>query len=252
MMTHWKTRLPFLAAWPKTVFLEGISVPIRESPFPSRLRRHLMNGGYETAERRLVQEFVSEGDQVLELGASAGVVTSFLWRQVGRSGRVVSVEGNSRLKPWFEAQQAINGFLGEWIETLCYPTWEARIPPEIDQVGFSLSSNPLGSAADRGSDGHGGVGSKPGWQTARQICDATGLEPTVLVADIEGSEGVWAEISPGIPSSVSKAIVEFHPDLIGSVRTGQCIQALINEGFVITGMAETVLAFERSSSPSLG
>lgn len=248
MLTHWKTRLPFFAIWPKTVSLEGVSIPIRRSPFPPGLRRHLMNGGYEVAERRLIQAFVSDGDQVLELGASSGVVTSFLWRQVGRQGRVVSVEGNSRLKPWFDAQQAINGFQGEWIEALCHPTWEATTPPEIDQMDFSLSSNPLASAAGVRNDDRVISGSTSRWQTARQICEATGLVPTVLVADIEGSEGVWAETSPCIPPSVSKAIIEFHPDLIGSLRTGQCIQALINEGFAVVGLAETVIAFERRSS----
>lgn len=247
MISHWKTRLPFCPIWPKNTCIDGIKVPIRESPFPPPLRRHLMNGGYETAERRLVQEFVSDGDQVLELGASSGVVTSFLLRQVGRRGRVVSVEGNSMLKPWFDAQQQINGFEGEWIETLCHPTWEASTPPEVDDTDLNLSANPLSSVAGNIPKQQHLDRSKGQWKTARQICDLACLTPTVFVADIEGSEGVWADTAPSIPSSISKAIIEFHPDLIGATRTGQCIQSLVKEGFAIAALAGSVIAFERTT-----
>ena len=112
MLTHWKTRLPLFPVWPETANLEGILVPIRDSPFPPGLRRHILRGGYEMAERTLVQEFVRPGDQVLEIGASSGILSSFLWREVGESGRVVSVEGNPTLRKWFQKQQGLNGFTG--------------------------------------------------------------------------------------------------------------------------------------------
>lgn len=245
MLSHWKTRLPFCPVWPETANLEGIAVPIRHSPFPPRLRRHLMNGGYETAERRLIQEFVKTGDQVLEIGASAGVVTSFLWRQVGSGGRVVSVEGNPTLRPWFEAQQAANGFRSEWVEALCRPTWEPAPPPGSDETGLLLRSNPLGSSSEQGAIGDGGVWVRPGWKTARQICEAAALTPTVLIADIEGTEAVWIDTPPRLPDSVRLAIVEFHPAIVGAARAGECVQALVTEGFAVCGMAETVLALRR-------
>lgn len=241
MFRHWKTHLPLCPIWPATAEIDGILVPIRDSPFPAPLRRHLMNGGYEQSERRLVQDFVCEGDRVLELGASAGVVTSFLLRQVGRSGRVVSVEGNSTLKAAFEAQQAANGFQGEWVQTLCRPTWETVLPQDFDPVRLMLHSNPLGSSVNRGD----GTAHDVGWRTARQICETAVLEPTVLIADIEGSEAVWIDTPPEIPSSVRLVIIEFHPDILGSARAGQCVQALIHEGFKVCGMLGGVLALAR-------
>jgi hypothetical protein len=240
------TRLPFCPVWPEIALLEGIQVPIRNSPFPPRLRRHLMRGGYETDERRLVQQFVKPGDEVLEVGASCGVVTSFLWRQVGPQGRVVSVDGNGALKPFFDEVLRRNGFSGNWVEAIAYPVWAEEAPVAFGARGFAPSLNPLGStvSADEAvpsePDGEG-----PGVMTLRQIAETTGLRPTVLVADIEGTEGVWCETAPSLPESVKTVILEIHPQLIGVASAGATVQALLDEGFRITGISGLVFALGR-------
>jgi FkbM family methyltransferase len=240
MLTHWKTRLPLFPVWPETANLEGILVPIRNSPFPPGLRRHILRGGYEVAERTLVQEFVRPGDQVLEIGASSGILSSFLWRQVGESGRVVSVEGNPTLRKWFQEQQGLNGFTGEWVEAVCWPTWEREPPGETRLSGLSIDENPLGSSV-----GSGSVLAPTAWKTAAQVCSEARLEPTVLIVDVEGTEAIWIESPPQIPASVRVAIVEFHPTLVPPATAGGAAQALIEEGFSIRGMSGTVLAYAR-------
>jgi hypothetical protein len=240
------TRLPLCPVWPEFAGLEGIRVPIRHSPFPPRLRRHLMRGGYETDERRLVQQFVKSGDEVLEVGASSGVVTSFLWRQVGPEGRVVSVDGNGALKPFFDEVLKANGFSGNWVEAIAYPVWTEKAPEAFGASGFSPSQNPLGGAiSSRESVPAEVVGKGPGVMTLRQIAEKTGLRPTVLVADIEGTEGVWCGAPPALPESVKAVILEIHPQLIGVAAAGATVQALIDEGFRVSGISGLVFALSR-------
>lgn len=240
------TRLPLFPVWPASVDLEGIRVPLRDSPFPPRLRRHLMRGGYETDERRLVQEFVRAGDSVIEVGASSGVVTSFLWRQVGAAGRVVSVEGNRHLKPFFEKVLRSNGFNGEWIEALAYPVWIPRAPESFDTRGFTPSSNPLGSTVAAVSEEKSRPASDgPPVLTLQEIAEVTDLVPTVLVADIEGTEGVWCHMPPALPESLKTVIIEIHPQIIGPAAAGATVQALVDEGFRIEAVSGAVMAFAR-------
>jgi len=240
------TRLPIGPVWPDFADLEGIRVPIRHSPFPPRLRRHLMRGGYETDERRLVQQFVQSGDEVLEVGASSGVITSFLWRQVGPGGRVVSVDGNGALRPFFDEVLRVNGFSGTWIEAIAYPVWTEQAPEAFGSRGFSASSNPLGSAVSAGGsfppDSHA---EGPEVMTLRQVAEKAGFLPTVLVADIEGTEGVWCDTPPALPESIKKVILEVHPQLIGVAPAGATVQALLDEGFRISGISGLVFAFSR-------
>jgi hypothetical protein len=246
LLSAFLTRLPIGPVWPEFADLEGIRVPIRHSPFPPRLRRHLMRGGYETDERRLVQQFVQSGDEVLEVGASSGVVTSFLWRQVGPGGRVVSVDGNGALKPFFEEVLEVNGFSGTWVEAIAYPVWTEQAPAAFGSTGFTASRNPLGSAVSAGgeippdSDAEG-----PEVLTLRQVAEKTGLLPNVLVADIEGTEGVWCDTPPSLPESIKKVILEIHPQLIGVAPAGATVQALLDEGFRISGISGLVFAFSR-------
>ncbi len=240
------TRLPLCPVWPESVDLEGIRVPLRDSPFPPRLRRHMMRGGYETDERRLVQAFVRPGDAVIEVGASSGVVTSFLWRQVGPAGRVVSVEGNRLLKPFFDQVLRTNGFTGEWIEALAYPVWSPRAPESFDSRGFSPSHNPLGSTVAAVSpESAKAVDDGPAVLTLQQIAESADLTPTVLIADIEGTEGVWCESPPGLPMSVRTVIIEIHPQIIGVSAAGATVQALVDEGFRVGAVSGAVFAMIR-------
>lgn len=243
------TRLPLFPVWPAFAELEGIRVPLRNSPFPPRLRRHLMGGGYETAERRLVREFVTTGDRVVELGASAGIMTAFLWRQAGPGGRVVSVEGNAALKPFFDRVLAANGFSGEWIGAACFPVWCPAVPESFLTRAFVASANPLTGLL--GADARGGAPGPP-VLSLQQVCESAALEPTVLVADVEGSEAVWADHPPCLPASIRTVVVEVHPGIVGERRAAACVQALIREGFVLAGIAATVFALCRSRQPGPG
>jgi len=236
-----KTKRPLFSRWPEQVELEGIKIPLKNSPFDPKTRRRLMRGSYETAERELVQQHIKPGDQVLELGASAGVVTCFLSRQIGPKGRLVCVEANVRLKAPFETQLDLNGAQAVWINALCCPLWQDQVPDRIAQQAFQPSEQTLSGRAVAGS----GSGNITPWLTAVAICRQTQLEPSALVIDIEGSEAVWSEYAPSLPASIRLVLAEFHPHLIGSRVVGQALQAVLEEGFVVSALRGNVVALAR-------
>jgi len=240
-MSLLRTKVPFFSRWPEQVELDGVKVPLKNSPLDPKTRRRLMRGSYELAECDLVRHFVKPGEQILELGASVGIVTCFLSRQAGPTGRLVCVEADARLKVPFEAQLALNGVRAVWVNALCCPLWQDQVPARIAQQSFQQSEQTLSGRAVAGPTS----GQSPPWLTALAICQQTNLEPSALVMDIEGTEAVWSEYPPNLPDSIGLVIAEFHPRLMGSKVAGRAVQAILEKGFVVSALHGTVLAFER-------
>ncbi|GAB4364354.1 MAG: FkbM family methyltransferase [Deltaproteobacteria bacterium] len=233
--------IPFFPIWPEWTEIEGIRIPVRGSPLHPRMRRRLFLGLYETAERTLVKRFVREGDRILEIGASIGILTCFLARAAGKTGRIVSVEPDAALRPHFERQLQINRMSAEWENVLCCPLWCESVPEELVHRTFLPSKDNL--SGRMGSDPGDGI-SVP-WKTASMICRDRTLDPTVVIVDVEGTEAIWARYAPGFPRSVRAVIVEFHPRITGPETAGEAIQAVVDSGFAVAGMSGTVLAFQR-------
>ncbi len=230
--------------WPKEVRLDDIKVALAASPLTRRMKRRVLNQGYETAERGMARHFVRKGDRILELGASAGILTSLMAKRAGNEGRVVAVEANPDLRPYFERQMALNTVTAELHNALCCPIWP-RKPPEIVRTwNYAADSDSLSGKASEQPPASAS-GKTPEWTTAGQICAQLDFQPNMLVVDLEGSERIWAEHRPEFPPPLERIIAEFHPHLTGPKITGQCVQRVIEEGFQIIGMNKTVLAFSR-------
>ena len=236
------TRLPLFPIWPAMVDLDGIQVPLRELPLEAGVRRRLMRGSYETAERGLIEQYIREGDQVLELGASMGIVSTSLSRKIGRQGRLVCVEANLQLRVPFNRVTSLNGVEADWIHALSCPIWREEVPAEVSGKLFATGNSSLSGHATSAGDKNA---VPVPWKTALNICEESGLEPTALVADIEGAEAIWQDFAPNFPQSLRTIIIELHPRRIGSGCSGKVIQAALDEGFRIGGVDQTVFAFVR-------
>lgn len=227
--------------WPEFAVLDGVKVPMKDSPLPPKMRRHLMRGGYERAERKLVAQLVGEGFKVIELGASLGILTSLLKKKVGPGGQVVAVEANRALAEHFSRQLAANGLTAPLVHALGYPLWDSPIPESVRSQKFSAAESNLSGRA-----GSGGTGSDVPWRTLKEIAAEAGVtELDVLVIDVEGGETAWCEQSPDFPPSVKVVIAEIHPHLIGERRAADCVQALLDGGFRLAGISATVFGFTR-------
>jgi FkbM family methyltransferase len=226
--------------WPEFAFIDGVKVPIQGSLLSPRMRRHLMRGGYETAERKLLAQLIRSGDVVIELGASLGIVTTLLVKNVGTNGSVVAVEPNAQLIPHFERQLAVNGSSALLLTALCCPLWAEPVPEKVRRHRFTVAENSLSS---RASDFEGDT--LP-WLNLQEIARQAGiLAPSALFIDIEGGEQIWCEHPPRFPESVKTVIIETHPHLVGELKTGASVQALIHEGFEIACISGTVLGLTR-------
>lgn len=232
--------------FPERFEVDGVLLPLKQMPLDRRSKRRILRGGYETAERKLVAQFVHPGDQVLEFGASLGVVSSILAKRVGAQGRVVSLEPDESLRPAFDYQMEINQLEVKCISALGCPIWSESVPAEWKAKSFTNQGHSLSGRAETSSDDAGKDDSQ--WKTAFQICRDEAFQPNVLIIDIEGAETVWCEHAPKFPAHVERLIVEFHPEINGEDIAGQAVQAVINEGFEVVGFSRTVLAFQRAKA----
>ena len=229
-----------IGIWPEYATLEGVKVPIRGSFLSPKMRRHLMRGGYERAERKLLGRLIREGDSVIELGASLGIVSTLLAKKVGPRGAVAAVEPNHLLRPHFERQLAVNGARAMLVPVLGCPLWEGPVPEEIRSQCFAAVENSLSGRAA------GKEGDAVPWLTLKEVAERAGIAaPTAIVIDVEGGEQVWCDHAPGFPESVRTIIVEVHPHLIGEMKSGECVQALIREGFALAAISGTVFGLAR-------
>ncbi len=221
-------------------FLDGVRVPIRGSALSSKMRRHLMRGGYEGAERKILSRLIREGDEVIELGASLGIVTTLLARRVGGLGKVVAVEPNVLLRPHFERQLAFNKKSAILVQALGCPVWDDCVPEEIRSQRFTPAENSLSGRAE------GKAGAEVPWLTLKEIAARAGIvAPTAVVVDVEGGEQIWCDLAPSFPNSVKTIIVEVHPHLIGGDKAARCVQALLREGFELAEFNGTVFGLSR-------
>lgn len=236
------SHFPFEQLWPVSIDLDGVRVLVRNTPLTLHTRQRLLQGKYETAERALIQQFIKSGDHVLEIGASVGILSSLIGRQIGETGRIVCVEANPRLRDSFWQQVTYNGLNPKLITGLCCPIWSDHVPVYLLNQNFHADSNTLVGKSSQGANDRCHYSE---WLTASQICLQVGLNPTTIVVDIEGTEEVWSNHSPIFPSYVRTLIIEFHSSADTFVRIGEAIQALINEGFKIGGFYNTVFAMIR-------
>ena len=82
---------------PASARIDGLKFPLSGLPIPYRKKRHLVRGDYETPERILIKAFIKPGMKVLEFGASLGIISTFIARQIGSTGELLSVEADSSL-----------------------------------------------------------------------------------------------------------------------------------------------------------
>lgn len=229
---------------PRTATLDGIIVPLSELPLAVRLKRRIASGKYETHERRLLKDFLSPGDRVLELGASIGILSSIVRARIGTQGRLIAVEANHKLSAPFHKQMSANGFECELITCVCTPTWGSSTGGA--QYGrFSTEGNNLvGRLVERSN----GVQEQPVLRSAGEICRELGFDPNAVICDIEGAECAWATEAMTIPGGVEKILVEFHPWLDGCVRAGKALAELCRVGFEVHAFSGTVFDLRRVSS----
>ena len=73
-------------------------------------RDFMLHGTYEPETSKIVEEVVKEGDVAVDVGASIGLFTMLLAKQVGAKGKVYSIEPTSNQFPYLQENIKLNGY----------------------------------------------------------------------------------------------------------------------------------------------
>ncbi len=246
---YWSLRRKILRAfipefvWPKEAMIDGVSFKLRNTPYSYGTKKGLQNGQYEVSERKLLKGKIKTGDVVIEMGGSIGVLTALLAHEAGEGGFVVSVEASKSItaysKTWLEAKGNIKVLTG-----FAFPVFE--INKKIALKDFDEEGGSLGGKLNFDVYDQPATGNEAPVFDIKRIMQECNISPTVLVADVEGSESILAAIEPAYPPSVRMVLMEMHEHMYGISSRDTIITAITRDGFLMTGHLDGVYLFERA------
>ncbi|KAJ55499.1 hypothetical protein ACMU_12460 [Actibacterium mucosum KCTC 23349] len=222
----------------KTITSRGIKFPHDRMVIPWRQRKLLRNNRYEEKESRAVLQNLRPEDRVIELGAGIGYMSSLMALKVGIRD-VHAFEANPRMIPFIENVHAMNDVKGVTIHNavLGDHAGTAEFYNRRDYVASSLA--PLPTDDDQTLLSIEKIEMRDAGDTFRTIA------PTALVCDIEGAE---VDLLPLCDlSSVRCAIVEMHPQWVGSAGVAKVFATMTQAGLTYhhRGSQGKVVTFRR-------
>lgn len=214
--------------------LHEVEVPLGAVVAAPLLAR-LDSGMYEEKEISLIRRFLPRDADVLELGASMGIVSAFILGRHPR--RLVSYEAVPEMAD--RARQVVT-------HNCPSPNWElvnaAVVPQPADTVSFHWSPQVSDSGSLASSRGMKEI-VVPAF-TLGQMLDRHGLGPGAwLVMDIEGAEHDVIRHSSAALDSLEGIILEVHDTPKDTAE--DAIRALQAKGFKLIGRRRRVVALRR-------
>jgi len=163
----------------------------------------LFFGFYESAEIRLIQKYMNGSGDVVELGASLGVVTGHIVSKLNSGARVISVEANPYLI------ENINTNVGRYAKNgVAGKTLNVAVQYHVDEVIINISDNNTESSVSRKQDLPTGVKVKA--MTLQNILEKENINDFTLVCDIEGSEIEIVLFDETALKHCKKLFIELH------------------------------------------
>lgn len=198
----------------------GVRFPKDGVFITGRVRKSLRTEEYEAKEAVSVLKAVRPGDTVMELGAGIGFISSLVATRCDVAA-VHAFEANPRLVPYIESVYAENGITNAHVHN-------AILGPEAGETTFFVRSNFLSSSLNR--DDSEGVIAEETIPVRETRAASREIRPDVLICDIEGAE---SRVLPDMDlSSVRVAIVELHPQWIGSRGVAKVFEVMMAAGLV--------------------
>ncbi|MDB4761657.1 hypothetical protein OAG67_00780 [bacterium] len=231
--------------WPKYVSIDDVKFKLRNTPYSFGVKWEIFKGGYEVAERFLLKDQIIEGDTIIEMGGSIGVVTALLQNMTGKKGFVVSIEASLVLsdysRSWLESDNTkiIHGYgfpvnkLEKSINVL-----------EFDEPGASLGGNVIYEIPNEKNENENEK-IPEGVYDINKVCNQYDIVPTVLMIDIEGSEKILLSQKPKFPNSIRIIIIELHLQFYSIEDLNLIVQYIIDDGFVIVKQVDQSYLFSR-------
>ncbi|MEX0285528.1 MAG: FkbM family methyltransferase [Paracoccaceae bacterium] len=198
----------------------GLRFPKDRSILTRRLIRDLSNNMYEFKEADALRWSMQKDDIVMELGGGIGFMSSLAARRCPE-GRVHTFEANPALIPYIHRVHAANNFTNIEVN-------HALLGPSKGKSPFYIRKNILSSSIDPPDEDSDVKKAEVEVRNATE--ESRRIKPTVFLCDIEGAE---AHVVPLLDlSTVRLAIIELHPQWIGSEGVRAVFEAFMKHGLV--------------------
>jgi len=197
------------------VTLAGVQIRVGRHMSP-QVERTVSRGRYERDELRLIEQVLSPGDVVLEVGAGIGLVSAYCAKRLG-SSRVFAYEANPDLEACIRETYSLNQV---------QPTLEmCAVGADAGKVTLYRSEDLWASSVLRPS---GRV--RPVEVPVKALSEISQLvRPTLLIVDTEGGESELFHRAQ-LPT-VSRIILELHERVIGAASAQRVRSTLAALGF---------------------
>ncbi|MHA6264047.1 FkbM family methyltransferase [Arenibacterium sp. CAU 1754] len=218
-MTDAKTTVPTFS---NKSYIEshGVRFPKDGVFITGRIRGSVRSGEYEAKEARAVLKAVQDGDTVVELGAGIGFISSLLATHK-KVKEIHSFEANPQLIPFIKRVHAENKIDNAHVHNVL-------LGSKPGKTTFYIRKNFLSSSMTKEDEGN--IVAEEEIEIAETRSTIRNINPDVLICDIEGAE---EHVIPDIDlSNVRVAILELHPQWIGSKGVAAVFNAMMQAGLV--------------------
>lgn len=157
----------------------GVRVDTSDPAVADAIKASIFFRIYESAEQRLVSRLLRADLDVVECGASLGVVSAQILRRLGPGKRLVAVEANPRLLPALRKNLDLAGGAGR--AEAVHAAVHYGAPEALLQFGAESTMGRVG-------DGAAGQSVRVPAATLGGLVRERGLGRYALVCDIEGAE----------------------------------------------------------------
>lgn len=172
----------------------------------------LTTGTYEPETVEIFQQEISPGDICLDIGANEGILSALMGHLAGPSGKVISVEPQSRLRDIIEINLAIN-------HVTDYRVYQ-NVFGGVEGAAIELNQSPFlnsGASSLLRRSQLGGSTETCRFVAPERILAECGIDRFDFVkVDVEGFEGsVAASLLPYIQAGkVRKLLVDYHTTIL--------------------------------------
>lgn len=216
----------------------GLKFPKDGNFITGQLRGSLRDNRYEKKETDCVLKLVRDDDVVIELGAGIGYMSTL----VATKRQIKSVhafEANPTLIPYIESVHQANGLTNAHVT-------HAILGKRAGSTDFYVRKNLLSSSMEplEGDTEDNTQKVKVDVLNASHVFKE--IEPTILIADIEGAE---ASLLPQLDlSGLRGAMIELHPQYIGPEGVNAVFRAMMDAGLAYypRGSTHKVVCFRRA------
>ena len=210
-----------------------ITTPVDASP---QMRCGIIFGAYEYSERYLIRKWLPRDCDVVELGASIGVVSREILNRIAGRHRLVAVEASEELARLAELNIGFRHPTSRWHVLCCAVAYTA------DEVYFNAGQEHVAGRIVTTPQGDGGLTSKVKARTLSSIISQCSVGEYSLVMDVEGAEHELIAHDKEALSKCRCIIAELHGN---SKDKAVFCEAMTSIGMRIVEQKHSVVAFLR-------